>query len=326
MATSVPLPRPKPFRFGVQASAPPGGSTGTAADARAWRDLARRVEDLGYATLTVADHFDDQFAITPAVMAAADATTTLRVGGLVWCNDYRHPVVTAKEAATIDVLSEGRFELGLGAGWMTTDYEQSGITLDRPGVRIDRLAEAIEVIKGLFGDGPVSFDGDHYRIHGLEGLPKPLQRRGPPLLLGGGGPRMLSLAAREADIVGINIDLRKGVIDADAGPNATADATDEKLRWIHEAAGDRFDELELQVRVHVAAVTDDRDAMAEVLGPALGISPADALASPHALAGTVEELVEQIQRRRDRFGISYVGIGADAAEAMAPVVARLAGT
>ncbi|WP_283251224.1 TIGR03621 family F420-dependent LLM class oxidoreductase [Rhabdothermincola salaria] len=324
--SAVPLPRPKPFRFGVQASAPAGGLTGTPADARAWRDLARRVEDLGYATLTVADHFDDQFAITPAVMAAADATTRLRVGGLVWCNDYRHPVVMAKEAATIDVLCEGRFELGLGAGWMTTDYEQSGIALDRPGVRIERLAEAVGIIKGLFADGPVSFDGDHYRVHALEGLPKPLQRPGPPLLLGGGGRRMLSLAAREADIVGINIDLRKGVIDADAGPNATTDATTEKLRWIHDAAGDRYDDLELQVRVHVAAVTDDRDAMAELLGPALGISPADALESPHALAGTVEQLVEQIQERRDRFGISYIGIGADAMEGMAPVVARLAGT
>ena len=324
--SAVPLPSPKPFRFGVQASAPTGGFTGSAADARSWRDLARRVEDLGYATLTVADHFDDQFAITPAVMAAADATTRLRIGGLVWCNDYRHPVVTAKEAATIDVLSEGRFELGLGAGWMTTDYEQSGIALDRPGVRIDRLAEAVAVVKGLFGDGPVTFDGEHYRIEGLEGRPKPLQRPGPPLLLGGGGHRMLSLAAREADIVGINIDLRKGVIDADSGPNATTDATVEKLRWVHEAAGERYDDLELQVRVHVAAVTDDREAMAEMLGPALGISPADALESPHALAGSVEQLVDQIRERRDRFGISYIGIGADAMEDMAPVVARLAGT
>jgi probable F420-dependent oxidoreductase len=323
--SAVPLPRPKPFRFGVQASAPIGGLTGTAADGPGWRDLARKVEDLGYATLTVADHFDDQFAITPAVQAAADATTTLRIGGLVWCNDYRHPVVTAKEAATIDVLSGGRFELGLGAGWMTADYERAGITLDRAGVRIDRLAEAVTVVKALFADGTAHVDGEHYRIDGMEGLPKPIQRPGPPLLLGGGGRRMLSLAAREADIVGINIDLRKGVIDADAGPNATTDATVEKLRWIHEAAGGRYDDLELQVRVHVAAVTDDRDAMAEMLGPALGISPADALASPHALAGTVDQLVDQIQERRDRFGISYIGIGADAMEAMAPVVARLAG-
>jgi probable F420-dependent oxidoreductase len=323
---TVPLPRTKPFRFGVQASSPPGGFTGTEADGRSWRELARKVEDLGFATLTVADHLDDQFAITPAVQAAADATTTLRIGGLVWCNDYRHPVVLAKEAATIDVLSGGRFELGLGAGWMTTDYEQAGLPLDRPGVRIDRLAEAVTIIKALFADGPVDHTGEHYRIAGMEGRPKPLQRPGPPLLLGGGGPRMLRLAGREADIVGLNIDLRKGVIDTDAGPNATEHATFEKLRAVHEGAGDRYDDLELQVRVHVAAVTDDREAMAEVLGPALGISPADALASPHALAGTEQQLVDQLQERRERFGISYIGIGVESMDAFAPLVSRLTGS
>ena len=326
MSEAVPLPRPKPFRFGVQASAPPGGFTGSAADGDRWRELARPVEDLGFDTLTVADHLDEQFAITPAVMAAADATTTLRIGGLVWCNDYRHPVVMAKEAATIDVLSGGRFEMGLGAGWMTSDYTGAGIALDPPGVRIERLAEAVTVVRGLWARGPLSFTGDHYTITDLEGHPKPLQRPGPPLLLGGGGRRMLSLAAREADIVGLNISLTKGVIDADAGPNATADATFEKLRWIHAAAGERYDDLELQVRVHVATITDDRDGLAEALGPTLGISPAEALASPHALAGTESEVVDQLVHRRERFGISYIGMGVDAMDAMAPVVARLRGT
>ena len=137
---------------------------------------------------------------------------------------------------------------------------------------------------------------------------------------------MLSLAASEADIVGLNISLAKGVIDADAGPNATAEATFEKLRWIHEAAGKRYDDLELQVRVHVAAITEDRDALAEALGPALGISPADALASPHALAGTEAQVVDLLHERRDRFGISYIGMGVDAMDAMAPVMARLRGT
>jgi len=232
----------------------------------------------------------------------------------------------AKEAATIDVLSDGRFELGLGAGWMTTDYEQAGLTLDRPGVRIDRLAEAVTIIKGLFADGPVHHTGEHYRIAGMEGCPKPRQRPGPPLLLGGGGPRMLRLAGREADIVGLNIDLRKGVIDTDAGPNATEQATFDKLRAVREGAGDRYDDLELQVRVHVATVTDDREAMAELLGPALGISPAEALASPHALAGTETQLVEQLQERRERFGISYIGIGVESLDAFAPIVSRLTGT
>jgi probable F420-dependent oxidoreductase len=242
---SIRLPRRRPFRFSVQASSPPGGFTGTVDDGVRWRSLARRIEDLGYDSLTIADHLDEQWAITPALASAAEATTTLRIGTLVWCNDYRHPVLLAKEAATIDVLSGGRLEFGLGAGWMTTDYEQSGITHDRPGVRIERLAEAITIIKGLFADGPVNFTGEHYTITGHEGTPKPLQKPGPPILLGGGGKRMLTLAAQQADIIGVNVTLAAGVIDASAGPNATSEATEEKLRWIADAAGDRFDELEL---------------------------------------------------------------------------------
>jgi probable F420-dependent oxidoreductase len=308
----------KPFRFGIQAGGP--------ADARGWAELARKAEDLGVSTLTVADHLDDQLAPIAALMAAADATTTLRVGALVFCNDYRHPVVLAKEVATIDVLSGGRLELGLGAGWMTTDYEQAGIPLDPAGRRIDRMEEALAIVKGLFADGPVSHEGAHYRVTDLEGTPKPIQRPGPPLLIGGGGKRVLSIAAREADIVGINVNLAGGVIDASVGPDATLDATDQKLAWIRGAAGDRFDHLELQVRVHVATVTDDRDGLAAVMGPALGLSPEAALASPHALAGTVDQLVEQLEERRERWGISYIGLSAASLDEMAPVIARLAGT
>lgn len=307
-----------PFRFGIQAGGP--------ADARGWAELARKAEDLGVSTLTVADHLDDQLAPVAAIMAAASATTTLRVGALVFCNDYRHPVVLAKEAATIDVLSEGRLEMGLGAGWMTTDYEQSGIRLDPPGVRIDRLEEAVAVVKGLFGDGPVTHAGPAYRLDGLEGTPKPIQRPHPPLLIGGGGKRVLTLAAREADIVGINVNLAGGTIDAGVGPNATVDATDEKIGWIRDAAGDRFDDLELQVRVHVAAVTDDRHGLAAAMGPALGLSPEAALASPHALAGTTDEIIEALHQRRERWGISYIGISAAELDDMAPVIARLTGT
>jgi len=308
----------KPFRFGIQAGGP--------ADARGWAELARKAEDLGVSVLTVADHLDDQLAPVSALTAAASATTTLRVGALVFCNDYRHPVVLAKEAATIDVLSDGRFELGLGAGWMTSDYEQSGILLDPPGERIDRLEEAIAIVKGLFADGPVTHQGRHYRITDLEGTPKPVQRPGPPLLIGGGGKRVLSIAAREADIVGVNVNLSGGVIDARVGPDATVEATDEKIAWIREAAGDRFADLELQVRVHVAAVTDDREGLAAALGPALGLSPEAALASPHALAGTVDQLVEQLEERRERWGLSYIGLSVDSLDDMAPVIARLAGT
>ena len=308
-----------PFRFGLQASSAP--------DRRSWVELARKVEDLGYATLTVADHLDDQLATTPALMAAAEATTTLRLGALVWCNDYHHPVVLAKEAATLDLLSEGRLELGLGAGWQASDYEQAGIPLDRPGVRIDRLGEAVHIVKALLAqDAPVHLTGEHYDVRGMVGTPRPVQRPHPPLLIGGGGRRVLSLAAREADIVALNIDLRSGRIDATAGPTATADATDEKLAWIREAAGERFAHLELQTRIHLAAVTDDRRALAEAVGPALGLTPEQAMASPHALAGTSDEIVEQLLARRQRYGISYIGISADAVDAMAPVVDRLAGT
>ena len=308
-----------PFRFGLQAS--------EARDRRGWIEVARRAEDLGYATLTVADHLDDQLATTPALMAAADATTTLRLGALVWCVDYHHPVVLAKEAATLDLLSEGRLELGLGAGWQASDYDQAGIAMDRPGVRVDRLTEAVHIVKALLAqDAPVHLDGEHFRVAGMVGTPRPVQRPHPPLLVGGGGRRVLSLAAREADVVALNIDLRSGRIDASAGPTATEDATDEKLAWIREAAGDRFEHLELQTRIHLAAVTDDRRGLAEAVAPALGLTPEQAMASPHALAGTVDEIVEQCLERRERWGISYIGISADAMDDMAPVVARLAGT
>lgn len=308
-----------PFRFGLQASA--------ARDRRQWVETARRAEDLGYATLTVADHLDDQLATTPALMAAADATTTLRLGALVWCVDYHHPVVLAKEAATLDLLSEGRLELGLGAGWQVTDYDQAGIAMDRPGVRIDRLTEAVHVIKALLAqDAPVHLEGEHYRVAGMVGTPRPVQRPHPPLLIGGGGRRVLSLAAREADVVALNIDLRSGRIDTSAGPTATEDATDEKLTWIREAAGDRFPHLELQTRIHLAAVTDDRRSLAEAVAPALGLTPEQAMTSPHALAGTVDEIAEQCLERRERWGISYIGLSADAIDDLAPVVDRLAGT
>lgn len=314
------MAKPRAFRFGVQCSSPPQSGRD------AWKELARTCEGMGYATLTVADHFDDQLAPIPALMAAADATTTLRVGALVLCTDFTHPVVIAKEAATIDVLSEGRFELGLGAGWMTSDYERSGIAFYGAGTRIERLGEALTVIDQLWSDLPCDFEGKHFTVTALDGRPRPVQRPRPPVLVGGGGKKVLSFAARSADIVGLNVDLRHGVIDDRSGPNATDDATAEKLGWIRDAAGDRFDELELHVRVHLAIVTDDRDGMAATLGPAFGLSAEQALRSPHALAGSVDQIADDLVERRERWGISYIGLGLDALHAFAPVVARLAGT
>ncbi len=307
-----------PFRFGVQCSSPPNVT------ATSWRELARRTEDLGFHRLTVSDHLDDQLAPIAALMAAADATTTLRIGVLVLCNDYRHPAVVAKEAATLDILSDGRFELGLGAGWMTTDYERAGIAMDRPSVRIERLEEAIHVVRGLLSEGPCTFHGEHYQIAGLTGSPKPIQQP-LPLLIGGGGRKVLELAGRHADIIGLNPKLPNGVIDASAGPDATAAATERKIDWIREAAGPRFADIELHTRIHLAVVTDDRMGMAEALAPSLGLTVAESLETPHALCGTVDQIVDDLLGRRERFGISSIGLSLDAMDAFAPVVAKLEG-
>jgi len=276
--------------------------------------------------LTLADHLDDQVAPIAGLMAAADATTTLRVGSLVFANDYRHPVVLAKEAATIDVLSGGRLEFGIGAGWMTEDYHGAGITMDRPGVRIARLEEALSIITRLWADGPVDHTGEHYRIDSLEGLPKPAQAPRPPIVIGGGGPKVLAVAGRWADIVGLNPSLPAGVIDARAGASATEAATRAKLEVLRDAAGARFDQIELQTRIHLAIVSDERDVMFDLFAEGFGMSADEARRSPHALCGTVEQIVDDLVERRETLGISTIGLSASSLDDMAPVIARLAGT
>lgn len=308
----------KPFRFGIQAK--------TATSRAEWIELAKKCEDLGFSTLTLPDHFDGQLAPGLALQAAADATTTLRVGALVWCNDYRHPVVFANEMATLDLLSEGRLELGIGAGWMKSDYDAAGMTYDRPGVRIDRMVESIQILKGLFGDGAFSFEGDHYTITDLDLTPKPVQKPHPPFLMGGGGPRFLRLAGQHADIVGINPNLKAGAITADTAADATAERYLEKIGWVREGAGDRFDDIELNVRAFVVMFTDDRVGTAEALAPGMGMSAADALESPLALVGDASSMVDDLVARREQFGFSYVGIGPAEIDDFAPVVAELAGT
>ena len=307
----------RPFRFGVQEHG--------AASAREWREKARQVEALGYSALYLPDHFGDQLAPMPALMAAADATTTLRVGSLVLDNDYRHPVVLAKEAATLDLLSDGRFDLGLGAGWLASDYEQSGIPYDSAGTRIERLEEALVVIKGLLAGGSFSFSGRHYQVKDMEGSPSPAQKPRPPILLGGGGRRMLGLAARQADIVNVNYDLREGRINRALVRTGFAEATDEKLGWIRDAAGDRLESLELSVTIFLVNVTDDRDSMAASVATGLGSEPGAILAMPHFLIGTVDQLVDDLLARRERFGMSFVIVPGTAAESLAPVVERLTG-
>ena len=281
---------------------------------------------MGYAALYLPDHFGEQPGPVAALMSAADATTRLRIGSLVFDNDYRHPVVLAKEAATLDLLSAGRLDLGIGAGWMVSDYQQAGIPYDSAGTRIDRLAETVTIIKKFFGGGEFSFTGEHYSIKGLEGAPSPVQKPHPPILLGGGGRKMLSLAAREANIVHVNYNLNEGRINPKLVQTGMAEATDEKLAWIKEAAGDRFDAIELGFTVFFANVTEDRESLASALAPSMGFEPRNVLEMPHFLIGTVEQIEEDLKLRRERYGFSDVIVPGEATESLAPIVERLAGS
>jgi len=309
----------RPFRFGVQVNA-----TG---DRHAWTELARTVESHGYSTLTMPDHFGDQLAPVPALQCAADATSTLRLGALVYDNDYKHPVVLAKELATMDVLSDGRVEIGLGAGWMVSDYEQSGIVYDPPGVRVSRFIEGLAVIKGALGPETFSFQGDHYTITDYNGLPKPVQSP-PPVLIGGGGPRVLRFAARNADIVGINAMLTSGAVDESTFASMTAASTDDKVQLVHAAANEagRLSDIEMNIRAFMVFITDDVDKALDTLSEFTG-APADVIAeSPFALVGPISKIIDDLQERRERWGFSYVIVGQNDIEPFAPVVAALAGT
>jgi probable F420-dependent oxidoreductase len=310
-----------PFRFAAQLSTTPEGT------AHAWAEQARRAEDLGYSTLLMPDHFGDQLAPVPALAAVAAATTTLRMGSLVFGNDYRHPFVLAKEASTLDVLSGGRFELSLGAGWMKTDYEEAGMTYDTPRVRVERFEEAVQVLQGLLRtEGPFSFDGAYYQVHGHTLLPRPVQQPGPPLIIGGGGKRVLSFAAQHADIVSINVNLREGTGGAETAVNASPERTREKVAWVKDAAGDRFGDIELNALIGFVLITDDATSVAEAMAPHFGIDAKDALHVPLTLMGTLDEMKEELQWRREEYGISYWSIEADSWEALGPIVSSLSGT
>jgi probable F420-dependent oxidoreductase len=320
----------RPFRFGVQSF--------SASSSAEWRDKARRAEDLGFAVLSLADHFigpgpvqqstnhpPQDLAAVPAITVAAEATTRLRVGCRVFCMDYRHPVMLAKEAATMDLLSEGRLEIGLGAGWLADEYAAADIPFDRPGVRIARLAEGVALIKALMAEGQVSFEGEHFRVEGFEGRPLPVQRPHPPIMIGGGGQRVLGLAAREADIVSFNFNNRSGVLGADGVQSSTAELTAEKVEWVKRAAGDRFAELELELAAYFTFVGDQAGAMAEGMGKAFGLTTEAMNQHPHGLFGPVGAICEELVRRRELYGISYITIMDIAMGDFAPVVARLAG-
>jgi len=314
------VPHDRKFRFGVMAP--------RAESATQYRDAARKWEDLGYSTLFVPDHFvDHPLAPIPAMAMVAEATKHLRVGSLVLGNDYKHPVVLAREAATLDLLSDGRLELGIGAGWMTADYEKAGLPLDRPGVRVDRLAESVAVLKALFAGGSTTFAGKHYQITDLDGGPAPVQQPHPPIIIGGGGRRVLSLAAREADIVGINANLQRGTAEhPDTARSLSGEATDQKLAWVRDAAGPRFDDLEIQQYAGFVMFTDDRQSLAEAMAPSFGVSPEMALETPIAIVGTSEQMVDDLLARRERWQMSYIVVDDAVAEQFSPIVSRLTGT
>jgi probable F420-dependent oxidoreductase len=296
-----------------------------------WIEHVREVERLGYDTFLIRDHFlsdffGDQLAPIPALLAAASATSQLRVGTLVIDNDYRHPVMLAKEAATVDYLSGGRLELGLGAGWLRKEYEAAGMQFDRAGVRIDRLEEAIQIINLLFRDVEVNFAGDHYQVSGITIAPKPTQRPRPPLLIGGGKPRMLRLAGREADIVSLlTTSVASGTV-VDDPTERLASTVEQKVGWIREGAGDRFTDIELNL-IPTILFSNDREAVAQDLINRRGwdVSVSDVFEMPSVFIGTLDEIVDQMRRRRDRFGFSYYVISDAEMDAFAPILARLSG-
>ena len=306
------------FRFALQAS--------KAASPAAWRDLARRAEDLGYSTLYVPDHLDDQWAPMIAATVAAEATTTLRVGTLVLDNDFRHPIVLAKEAATLDVVTGGRFEFGLGAGWMTTDYEQSGIPMDRPSVRVARLAESLAIIRALWRDGSVTFAGEHYNVTEAPGTPVPTTPGGPPIVIGGGGRRVLSLAGHYADIVSIVPSLAAGYVGPEVAAEAVVEKYADRVRWAREAAGERAGELEFQCWTVAVQVVPNAAEVIESLSALFALTPEQLRAAPLALIGTVEEIIDTLRTRREELGFSYIVVHEAEMDALAPVIAELAGT
>jgi probable F420-dependent oxidoreductase len=302
------------FRFGTGAY--------LAKSRAAYLELVHEIAALGYSILTQPDHFGDHLAPIGALMAAADAEPGLRVGATVFANDFRHPAVLAKEVATLDLLTDGRFECGIGAGYVEAEYQATGILFDAAGVRVSRMQEAITVLKGLWSDAPVNFSGTHYTIRDFHSYPKPVQQPHPPIMIAGGGRRILSIAAREADIVGLIMPSRGGGLALGDGTTAT---TVQQVAWVQEAAGQRWDDLELNTLLIDVRITNDRQQIAHELAPVYGVTPTLLLNSIHFLIGTVDEMVDQIQSWREQFGVSYITVIQEHFRTLAPVVARLAG-
>ncbi len=307
----------RPFRFGAAA----WGATSR----EAWIKEVQRAEDLGYATFLLADHYVNEFPPIAALMAAADAAPTIRVGSYVFDNDFRHPAMLAKEVATLDLLSGGRFEFGIGAGWNLPEYEQAGLPFDSAGVRISRLEEALVIIKQFFTQDSVTFAGAHYRVTDLYAAPKPVQRPYPPLFMGGGGKRLLTLAGREADIIGLHLKVNA---DATVSPSErTEEALAQKVEWVRQAAGERFERIELNLLMRGVVIAENQQQAAEQHAQELGagVTAEQLLASSYLLLGSLQQIEERLYYLRERYGASYFVVGTEYMEALAPVVARLAG-
>jgi probable F420-dependent oxidoreductase len=309
----------KPFRFLAGAT--------DIVDGRTLAERARHAESIGVDTLVLPDHLIEQLAPIPALATIAAATTTLRISAFVFNNDLRHPAVLAQDLASLDVLSGGRLDIALGAGWNEPEYTAMGLPFDPVGVRVSRLEESIAVLKGLLGDGPFSFQGKHYTITEMDGQPKPVQRPHPPFMIGGGGRRTLSIAGREADIVS----LAPRILSEQRGDprSITWAATEEKIGWVREAAGDRFGDLELNVYPSQwpIVITDDLrgearkvvDRMKSRTG--VELTEDDVIASPHVFIGSVDRFVEKFSELRERLGISSFMVGE--IDELAPVIERL---
>ncbi len=308
----VNAPEGRPFRFGVTLA----GSTGARAEVM---DIARRAEAAGASVLLATDHLGS-WAALPRLMAAAEATS-LRIGTLVLNNDLRHPTVLAQELATIDAMTDGRLEIGIGAGWNRPEYEAAGLRFDPPAERLRRMKASVRMIRQALSEGRIDHEADdaYPAIH-QDGLPTAVQRPHPPFLVGGGGPKLLAFAAREANIIGI--DPRSLPGGGGDRTDITEDAVDRKIGWIREAAGDRWAELEINIAIWQVD-PDFRHRSGPPPPRARDISEQELPKSPHYLVGDTEEMVATLLERRERWGISYLTIAASDLPILQPVIARL---
>ena len=318
------------FRFGCQAYSPKSKGE--------WLDTAIQAEQQGYSTLHVADHYlgpgsaqkaaghsVQTVAAIPAMMAAAAVTEKIKIGSRVMCVDYHHPLVLAMELATIDLLSDGRLEAGFGAGWISAEYESMGIEMDRPGIRIDRLIEVVRLAKDFFAGNELNHEGTYVTAKEMRAVPASLQENGPKIMIGGGSRRILKVAGQLADIVSLNFDNSAGVLGSHGINSGTEIGTMDKLTWVQEGAESRFKELEIEIGAYFTVVTDSSQKTLDSFSHSLGIDSETLDKHPHALIGSVEQIIEKIEERRTQYGISYITVGAKVMDDFAPVVDRLTG-